>query len=717
MQVNIPERSRPHGHRKFIHSFLVLVPFALVSSAGVVRSEQPSLSTVPFVLRQADADIQQIIERLPGQRTFDNTVAALDDVTTHLQNTSGVAILLGNVAPDAEIRDRSRRTQRNVAMWQLQMAQRHELYRAVKQIVDTDYQLDGEAVRLLERQLTDFRRAGATLSVTQRRQLRRLRSELHHLQTEYRRNITENVVCLMMDPDELDGAPGSWLDRLPRQGKYVRLCPNHSAYTVVVSHCHNDVTRRRVYVAFHRRGGSPNVQILEEILSLRNKIALQIGYSHAADYYTALQMAGNARQVRLFYDQLKPLVRARARLDATRLTAAKRRHTGRADATLHPWDVSYYVKRLRELEYGVDGARVQKFFPVDQVLDGLFQVTEHMFGIRYGVMIGRNHDQRVLLWHPDVHLYEITDRDSGQPLGELFLDLYARSGKYEHAAKFTIRKRKRWRDGSLQTPQVVLVCNFAAPAPGRSSLLRHDEVVTLFHEFGHGLHELLTCAEFSRLAGTSLARDFVEAPAQMFENWAWDPDVLKRCSRQDVTGKPLPDNLLHGIVQSRQLGIGLHVERQIFYGSMDLAFHSSPDGQIDTTAVARRESSETMLIPIPADTLPQASFLHLTSYPAAYYGYLWSQVHAHDMFQHFCATSPPVAVAGSQLRHAILARGGTVDELEMLRGYLGREPSIEAFLDYLGVPSHLISHSAHKVNSWLAPDRELDRSVTSPQEK
>jgi thimet oligopeptidase len=279
----------------------------------------------------------------------------------------------------------------------------------------------------------------------------------------------------------------------------------------------------------------------------------------------------------------------------------------------------------------------------------------------------------------------VTDIASKTVIGRFFLDLHPRPNKFGHAAQWGLHPRKEWADGRVQRPLAALVCNFTKPTSTAPSLLTHDEVETFFHEFGHCLHTILTESKYGEFSGTSVARDFVEAPSQMFEHWVWDAKVLKTFARHYKTGAEFPDELLAGMVKAKYLGSGMKAEHQIYYGMVDMTYHLKPDGKVDTTQVGLDLYDEIELYDSVPGTHFQAAFGHLTGYQAGYYGYLWSLVYAEDMFQRFQELGMLSPKAGREYRKTILSRGGTVDEMQMVREFLGREPRMEPFLKNLGL--------------------------------
>jgi Zn-dependent oligopeptidase len=290
------------------------------------------------------------------------------------------------------------------------------------------------------------------------------------------------------------------------------------------------------------------------------------------------------------------------------------------------------------------------------------------------------------LWHQDVKLFAVSDKTTGKMIGHIYTDLFPRDNKYNHAACWGLRARKVWDDGTVQLPLAALVCNFTKPTADKPALMTHEEVTTFFHEFGHGLHNLLTQTSIARFSGASVELDFVEAPSQMFENWTWEPEVLRLFAQHYKTHEALPEALIKNLQAAQTVGSGLETEHQIYYGMVDQAYHLTADGVVDTTRVGIDLMPEIEQYPKPEGTMFQASFGHLMSgYEGAYYGYQWSLVYAQDMYQRFQQFGILSPKAGSYYRDKILARGGSADASDMLQDYLGRAPRLDAYLKHLGI--------------------------------
>ena len=657
-----------------------------VANASVVVAQINESSPVAAALKKADFAVERIVAISDRERTFDNTIGAIDDLIVRLRLDTEFLQFMAYVSPNAELRERGQTAEEDVRNWLISLMKREDLYRAVEAYADTKSKLKGEQKRLLEHTLRDYRRAGMELGKEDREKLKTIQMEISKLSIEFQKTIREDETRVPLTKEELKGLPDGWLKTQPMSNGLYLVGMDYPSFLPVTDYCEVERTRQKVWTAYKRRGGMKNVKLLERILKLRAQAAKLLGYKHPADYETEIRMAKSAEEVMKFYKKLRPLLRKKAQLDLEEFTQAKRRHTGNPDAKLFPWDQSFYEKRLMKEKYAVDSEKVREYFPMDRVVDGLFSITQSLYGLTYREITDKakqrtDHE----IWHPDVRLYEVFDKATGERLGEFFLDLHPRPNKYGHAAQWGLYPRKLWQDGTVQKPIAALVCNFTKPTEDKPSLLSHDEVETFFHEFGHCLHSILTEAEYGEFSGTAVSRDFVEAPSQMFENWVWDARVLKTFARHYKTGKSIPDDLLEGMIKARFLGSGLKAEHQVYYGMVDMAYHTKPDGVVDTTQAGLDLFEEIELYDAVPNTHFQAAFGHLTGYQAGYYGYLWSLVYAEDMFQRFKELGMLNPKAGMYYRKKILSRGGTVDDIDMVRDYLGREPRMEPFLKHLGL--------------------------------
>lgn len=640
---------------------------------------------VAEILRRADADVQGIVDVPHGERTFANTAGAVDDMVARLYRDTAFVWFMASVSTDADERDKARAADQQLENWYVEFSKREDLYEAIKSYAATEPKLDGEHKRLLARLLRDYRRGGMELPPEKRDRMKEIELELTELKSEFSKNTANDDSRFLATREELRGVRDEFLDTLERSGDLYVITMDYPTVTTINRECEVEATRQKTTFIFRRRGGRRNIEIIEEILVRRAEIAKLLGYQHWADYVLEERMAKDAATVTDFFEDLRPRVRKKAEADMAEFLAAKREHTENAEAKFETWDFAFYKSRLAKSKYSVDHQKLREYLPMDRVTDGLFQITQRIYGVEYRDVTDNAKERGLPIWHEDVKLYEVWDTDSGEHIGSFYLDLFPREGKYTHAAKFGLHSRKLWPDGTVQKPLCALVCNFTKPTAGKPALLTHREVVTYFHEFGHCLHHVLADTELGWFAGTSVARDFVEAPSQMFENWLFDADVLNLFARHYESGEKIPAEMVDGLIRARHLGSGLRTELQILYGLADQRYHTDPHGKVDTTEIFHQTHREATLFEPLAHTYNQAAFGHLMNYDAGYYGYLWSLVYAQDMYEHFREQGMLNPDAGREYRTKILARGGTLDEMDLLRDYLGRDPKPDAFLRRLGL--------------------------------
>lgn len=673
--------------RRAGHVLLSAVAASLLATAALAAYEIPPDSPVADALHRADAAVAAIVAVPDAQRTFDNTMGAVDDLVVRMQLDTQMTVFMAYVSTDATQRERGQLAEQHIQDWVTELQKREDLYKAVKAYAATNPKLEGEQARLLKHTLRDYRRAGMELPADKREELKKLELEENKLALEFDKNIRDDGTRVPLVAAELKGVPEDVLGRLKRSGDVYLVSLDSPTYTAVQTFCENETTREKLYILYKRLGGKKNVDLLERMLVLRAQAAQILGYPTVADYATEIRMAKNAAAVTKFYDDLRPIVRKKALVEFAEFKAAKREQTGNPNAEVRAWDQFFFENWLRKNKYAVDSEKVQEYFPLQRVLDGLFNITQTLYGIEFRDVTDQAKSTGRPLWHADVKLYEVWDKARNELLGQLYIDPYPRDNKYNHFASFGLFPCKVWPDGKVQRPVVALVCNFLPPTADKPSLMTHEDVETFFHEFGHALHNLLTETKYGSFSGTATALDFVELPSQMFENWVWDPAVLKTFARHYKTGEPLPDDLLAALIKARNMDSGIKAERQINYGVVDLRYHMVPDGKVDTTKVGMDTMADCELFPPAPETFFQAGFGHMTGYHAGYYAYIWALVYAQDVFTKFREAGPLNPEIGQLYRQKILSRGGSVEEMDMLKDFLGREPRMEPFLEHLGLTS------------------------------
>ena len=643
---------------------------------------------VERAISEADAIVAGAVAA-GAPRSVESTLLPLDAAAGVISEAMGGAGFMAYVHSDAEVRAAGHAASERLERWAVDLPFDPAVAAAVTELAATPEAaaLTGERARLLEFTVRDIRNAGHELSPEAREEVRAAMARLVEIGVRFNQHIAEVSDAMIVAEDDLEGMPDEYRAGLAREddGRY-RIT---MAYPDVVPFFENARRRDRRQALtrlFNNRAADTNRELLAEAVALRERVAELFGRPSWAHHTMDEKMAHDPETVDGFFDDLVPALTKKATGEiavmAERLAADEA-----GDDDLQSWDLRYYDTQLRRTEYGVDGHEVAAYLPLEQVLDGLLTITAEVFGVRYEPLP----DEPV--WHPDVRSYAIVDPATDAPIAVVHMDLHPREGKFSHAAAFTLVPGRRLPDGSYRTPVSAIVANLTKPTAERPSLLLHDEVVTLFHEFGHILHQTLTTAETVRFSGTSTERDFVEAPSQIMEHWCWRPEVLARFANHHETGAPIPTELVDQLVAARDLNVALFTLRQVQFGVLDMGLHgprraddgTAPDGSRDLDAILRRSERVGLFDHVDGTFFP-ASFGHLLGgYDAGYYGYLWAKVYGDDMFSRFAADGVTDPAVGRAYRTAILERGGSRPATEMLEEFLGRAPSNEAFLAELGL--------------------------------
>ena len=640
---------------------------------------------VSDAIRTADRLADEIAAVPDARRSFENTVLPLDEISDVIGRASGAFGFLSQVSDDAELRAVAHAEEERLDVFATSLGFREPIDRALKAYAQRAQleALPDDARRLLEFALRDYRRNGFELTGSDREALQALHERLVGLGIRFRRRIDEYEDAIEVSRDELSGLPDAYIDGLQTTDQNgatrYRVSLDYPELHPFLDSADDGERRRELFLKNHNKAADRNVDVLEEAISVRDEIARRLGYESWAAYILEIRMAKQPEAVLDFLVDLEQRLGGKLDADLAALGEEQERRTGRRGSVgIADW--RYFTNRVIQREYQVDPFAVAAYFPLDAVLEGMFDIYQRLVGVRFEP---RPEDASTA-WHPDARPYDIVDTESGEAVARFYMDLHPRAGKFGHAAAFTLRGGRRFSDDDgYQRPVSAIVANFTRPGAGSPSLLRHSEVVTLFHEFGHILHQTLTRSQYARFSGTRVERDFVEAPSQMLEHWCWQPSMLQGFSRHYESGDPLPSDLIERMIESRFVSSGIATLRQVYFSRLDLAYHG-PGAQKDTDAIARELHSITGF-PFPEETHFQAGFGHLFGYDAGYYGYLWSRVFGDDMFTRFDEPGASVAAVGREYRSGILEVGGTKDAEELVRGFLGREPNADAFLRELGL--------------------------------
>jgi thimet oligopeptidase len=647
-----------------------LPDYANVTSEDMARACRAAV-------RECDDRIGTLVAVPAGQRTFGNTVLAVEEARAAVREARLAWGVLAEAAPDDELREAAREWAERLLKRKVSIDLDEEVHRAVREYADgaESAALTGEDARLLGDLLRDFRRSGFELPVARRERLRVLFDELVEIGSAFEAAVAGCKDGIIVGRDELEGLPETFIDGLQRVGEGYWVSLDFPELRPFMAEARSARRRRELLEKELCRGGPENVARVERAIAVRAEIADILGYPSWAAYVTETRMAKTPEAVASFLDDLRERAVVKAAADLAELANANEQAGGSREITL--WELPYAISRLKQARYAVDDLEIAQYLPLDACLEGLFAATGTLLGIRFDEV------PDAPVWDPEVRTFDVCESTGGEPFGRFYLDLFPRPGKCKGAMEDTVRPGRRLPDGSWQQPVAVMFANLTRPMADRPSLLRHAELTVLFHEFGHVLHDVLTRAEHLRYAGAETELDFAEAPSQLLEHWCWEPAVLAGFARHYRTGEPMPDKLLAGLIAARTAASGVLTLQQLTRATLDLTYHSAGYGGDSTATLAEVEAQHGFCHL--EGTHLQSGFIHLFGYDAAYYGYLWSQVTGDDMYTRFEAAGPLDPGTGAAYRRTVLERGGTVDAGQMVREFLGREPSNAAFLRGIGL--------------------------------
>ena len=687
---------------------LILTPillFCFVLTISSIAADEPSSKSNPllgkfneevqfselsaeYIKEATDVSIKEARESLAKlytiskeQRTFDNTMLELDNIYNEAGNIYGSVYLMGSTHPDDAVRNQADESKAEFAKFFNEISLDENLYRAVKDYSETAEakSLTGYKARFTQKTVEDFERNGFALPKEKRDELKAINDKLSDLSILFQKNIAEVSDFLIVDESEIDGLQEDYKNaRRQEDGKY-KIDLSYPSYIPFMKFSNSESARKKLYTLYNNRAAAKNPEVLIKVLILRQQMAELLGFKTYAEYRTGDRMAKTPQNVWDFENNLIDKLKEKARIDYDELISVKRTKIGdEVIDVIQPWESGYYNNILLKEKYELDQNLVKEYFETNNVIDGLFQITQNLFGVEYEEVKDPS------VWHKDVRLFNV--KQDGKIISRFYIDLYPRPNKYSHAACFPMIGSKETENGP-QLPTATLVCNFPAPTADMPSLLPHGDVETFFHEFGHVLHSVLTKTKLSSQSGTSVSRDFVEAPSQIFENWTWDYESLILFTKHYKTGEVLPKELFDKMLAAKNVGSGLANTQQVYYGILDFTLHDKydPTSSKPVVEIMKALQNEITLYPYLEGTQMFAAFGHLMGYAAGYYSYLWALVYADDMFSIFDKNGIMDKATGLKYRDIILANGSSRDELEMVVEFLGRQPNQDAFFKSIGL--------------------------------
>lgn len=638
---------------------------------------------VQAVQGKAQTIIANIIACPSSEQTIETMLRAYDQLFAYVRVEWSLLELVKSVYPDVNIREEAEKQYITLdAFWTEHIESNLALYKAFKTYAQGNAKtqnLSPEDVYLLKGIMEDFERAGLSLSDADRARVLELKKRCSEIESEYLRRIEVDGVKLKVSKDELAGIDEDFIASLPKEGDLYVLALNYPNQTMVMSYCSVEETRKGYLKAFKNRAYPENEVLLQELVAKRDELAKLLGFESFAHYNVADQMIKTPARAWEFENSLLPRALEKSKKEFAELVEDLPAGVSlTTDGKLESWNFGYVSTHFKKKKYSIDERKFAEYFPMQKTVDGLISIYETFFSLTIEQVPVTG------LWHEDVELLKVSNKDDGKVRGYIFLDMFPRDNKYGHAAQFDGIRSLKKEDGSFYPCVVTVVCNFTKPLGDKPSLLKYGEVTTFFHEFGHAIHSVLGGTKYAIQAGTNTEIDFVELPSQMLEEWMEDKGILKMISSHYQTGEPLPDDLIEKRIELQKYGTGMFVTSQLSLGMVSLSFF----GEGATKDVARifKEYNELCCpyVPYHDDEHRYCSFGHLMQYASRYYGYLWSLVLAEDVFetiQEHGLLNPEI---GKKYADAILCKGGSKDANDMLRDFLGREPNYDAFYRKMG---------------------------------
>ena len=617
-------------------------------------------------LEKLKEDLKNTIEECEGlvgniKSSGNIGLSNFNELESTIYDLSGRTAFMGDVHPDEKIRDFGNEADSKIQNFALEIFKDQDLYEKFKEIETNN--LDEESKTFFKDLEIDFKDAGHGLSDEKKNRLTEIEKKLIDLSISFAENIAKDKTEVLFLESELKGLSQNELKNLRKNNDSFVITMAYPDINAVMENCSVRTTREIVWKAFNNRAVKENSPILEEAVQLRNEKALLFGFNTWAEYRLQNRMAKSPKNVALMYESLIPKLQKAAEVEKSELAID---NIEISDIT--PWDIRYFISKERSKVSSIENSELKKFFYIHDVKTEMFKVCEEVFDLQI------KSESNETAWHEDVELWSLWEKN-GQQLAYFYLDLYPREGKFTHAAVFDISSGGSSRQ---ELPICSMVANFPNPNSG-DGLMTFDEVETLFHEFGHVLHNGIGKSKYTRFVGANCEWDFVEAPSQIMEHWVWKVECMKRISTHIESGESLAEEICEKLNKSKNIGVSLLTLRQVSFGLADQHLHG--ENFKDSLLEVEHAAQKVTTITYPKDINHLAAFGHLLGgYDAAYYGYLWAEIIGDDLFSRFENEGVLSNSVGVDYKNKILKPGGTVPAENMVQDFLGRKWNDEAFL-------------------------------------
>lgn len=591
-------------------------------------------------------------------RTEQNTLKPYNQIQIHLDAANSLSSLLSEVHPSEKTRDEAEQCEQEAHRFATELSLSKPLYEALLAL--NPKKLSKEAQRLLTNTLRDFRRSGIDKDEKTRNKIKKLEEELVEIGQAFSRHIRDDQRFIEVDPETgLKGLPADYVASHPAQpnGK-AKITTDYPDFIPYLSYAEDANARKELWVLFNQRGYPANEPILRNLIAKRHELALVLGYKSFADYVVEDKMVKTTQRAGDFIEEIAKIAKNGAKKEYDIILAEKRKSEPNA-TEVYPYERAYLEEKIKQERYQVDSQKVRSYFHYPKVRDGLLKLTGNLFDLHFKRI------SRPDTWHSSVEVYDVLS--AGEKIGRIYLDMHPRDNKFKHAAQFTVKSGVK----SKQLPEGALVCNFS------EDLMDHDQVVTFFHEFGHLMHHILGGQQkWVHFSGVATEWDFVEAPSQFFEEWAWDPGVLATFSK-------IPAPMVAKMREADEFGKGIDARRQMFLASMSLQYYLKDPASFELLPLMKTLQARYSDFPYVPDTYFYCNFGHLQDYSAMYYTYMWSKVIAKDFASAFEKNGLMDKKQAERYKRFILQAGGSKDADELVKDFLGRPYQFEAFKKWL----------------------------------